>query len=99
MNINSLGNHSKRLKRRIKRLHNTRMRDKQIGYLHDPLGCPGNEMSIMQYLARPVLAGKFLHTYIYLFTHFWAVRMFYLSRSTVNLGSGDNYQVSFNRIC
>ena len=93
MNVNSLGNHSKRLKRRIRRLHNTRMRDKQISYLHDPLGCHGKEMSIMQYLARPVLAGKCLRTYIYLFTHFWAVRMFYISRFTVNLGLGDNYQI------
>ena len=73
MTVKPLGNHNKRLKRRIRRLHNTRMRDKQIGYLHDPLGCHGNEMSIMQYLARPVLVGKCLRTYIYLFTHFWAV--------------------------
>ena len=98
MNVNSLGNHNKRLKRRVRRLHNTRMRDKQTGYLHDPLGCHGNEMSMMQCLARPVLAGKCLRTYIYLFTHFWAVRMFYISRYTINLGLGDNYQVLINRI-
>ena len=52
----------------------------------------------MQYLARPVLAGKCLRTYIYLFTHFWAVRMFYISRYTVNLGLGDNYQILIDRI-
>ena len=95
MSINSLRKHNERPKKRNKRLHNPRMRNKQTGYSHNLLGY---EISMMHYLARPVLAGKCLHTYIYLFTHFWAVRVFYISRYVINLGLGDNYQVLIGRI-
>ena len=88
LHIDSLEKPSGRPKRCIKRLHNTRMRDKQIGYSHNLLGY---EISMMQHLASSVLAGKRLYTYILLFTHFYAIRMFYISKYTVNLGLGDNY--------
>ena len=79
----------------MKRLHDTRMRDKQIGKLHNLLG---QGRAMMQHLASSVLAGKSLYAYILLCTHFYATRMFYMSKYTVNLGLSDNYQVLINRI-
>ena len=98
MTIKALGDNSKRLKRHRKVLHNTRMRDKHTVYLHRPLGCHGYAMSIMQYLARPVLAGKCLGAYFCLFAHFWASRMFYSSIYTVNLELDDNFKGLFDLI-
>ena len=95
LHMESLEKPSGRPKRCIKRLHNTRMRDKQIGSSHNLLGYV---RSIMQDLAGSVLAGKRLYTYILLCTHFYATRMFYVSKYMVNLGLGDNYQVLINRI-
>ena len=95
LHIESLEKPSGRPKRCIKRLHNTRMRDKQIGSSHNLLGYV---RSMMQHLTGSVLAGKRLYTYILLCTHFYATRMFYMSKYMVNLGLGDNYQVLINRI-
>ena len=52
----------------------------------------------MQHLAGSVLAGKRLCAYIFLHTHFYATRMFYISKYMVNLGLGDNYQALINLI-
>ena len=52
----------------------------------------------MQHLAGPVLAGKRLCAYIFLYTHFIATRMFYIRKYMVNLGLGDNYQALISLI-
>ena len=95
-------NANKQLKRRREVLHNTRIREEggygHTGYLHRPPGCHGYAVCIMQSLARTVLAGKRLGTYIFLFTDFWASRVFYLDTYTVNLELNDNFNVFYDRI-
>ena len=95
LHIESLEKPCGRPKRGIRKLHNTRIRDKQIGSSHNFLGYV---RPMMQHLAGSVLAGKRLCAYIFLYTHFYATRMFYISKYTVNLGLGDNYQALINLI-
>ena len=52
----------------------------------------------MQHLAGSVLAGKRLCAYIFLYTHFYATRLFNISKYTVNLGLGDHYQALIDLI-
>ena len=98
----AIGNNNKRLKRRRKVLHNTRIRDEggygHTGYSHRPPGCHGYAMCIMQSLARIFLAGKRLGTYIFLFADFWASSVFYSDIYTVNLELDDNFKVLFDLI-
>ena len=95
-------NANKRLKRRRKVLHNTRIREEggygHTGYSHRPPGCHGYTVCIMQSLARTVLAGKRLGTYIFLFADFWASSVFCLDTYTVNLELKDNFKVFYDRI-
>ena len=79
----------------IKKLHNTRIREKKIGPSDN---FRGYVRPMMQHLAGSVLAGKSLCAYIFLYTHFYATRMFYTNRYTVNLGLGDHYQALINLI-
>ena len=95
LHIESLEKPCGTLKRGIKKLHNTRIREKQIGSSHNFLGYV---RPMMQHLAGSVLAGKRLCAYIFLYTHFYATRRFYISKYTVNLGLGDNYQALINLI-
>ena len=76
-------------------MHNTRIRKKKIGPSDN---FRGYVRPMMQHLAGSVLAGKRLCAYIFLYTHFYATRMFNISKYTVNLGLGDNYQALINLI-
>ena len=95
LHIESLEKPGGKPKQGIKKLHNTRIREKQIGSSHNLLGYV---RPMMQHLAGSVLAGKRLCAYIFLYTHFYATRMFYISKYMVNLGLGDNYQALINLI-
>ena len=76
-------------------MHNTIIREKKIGPSDN---FRGYVRPMMQHLAGSVLAGKRLCAYIFLYTHFYATRMFNISKYTVNLGLGDNYQALINLI-
>ena len=95
LHIESLVKPCGRPKGGIKKLHNTIIREKKIGSSDNFLGYV---RPMMQHLAGSVLAGKRLCAYIFLYTHFYATRMFYISKYTVNLGLGDNYQALINLI-
>ena len=95
LHVESLEKPCGRPKGGIKKLHNTRIRKKKIGpsdYFR------GYVRPMMQHLAGSVLAGKRLCAYIILYTHFYATRMFNISKCTVNLGLGDHYQALINLI-
>ena len=90
-----LYSHAKSLEKPCKKLHNTRIREKKIGSSDN---FRGYLRPMMQHLAGSVLAGKRLCAYIFLYTHFYATRMFNISKYTVNLGLGDNYQALIDLI-
>ena len=95
LHVESLEKPCGRPKGGIKKLHNTRIRKKKIGpsdYFR------GYVRPMMQHLAGSVLAGKRLCAYIILYMHFYATRMFNISKCTVNLGLGNHYQALINLI-
>ena len=95
LHVESLEKPCGRPKGGIKKLHNTRIREKKIGSSDN---FRGYVRPMMQHLAGSVLAGKRLCAYIFLYTHFYATRMFYISKYMVNLGLGDKYQALISLI-
>ena len=95
LHVESLEKPCGRPKGGIKKLHNTRIREKKIGPSDNFCGYV---RPMMQHLAGSVLAGKCLCAYIFLYTHFYATRIFNISKYTVNLGLGDNYQALIDLI-